>query len=137
MGPEDSCGLQIDIPVQSHPPGNKVNREAVGIHGSGNYVKKGAILPIQDHFNQGFYSRIFLVSKKDGQSIINLLSLNQQLLLYHHFEMKGIHVVLTDLLQEADWMNRTYLKYTYFAFLIQEIQNLKENGALMLKLRRI
>ena len=64
-------------------------------------LENGAILPIRDYLNQGFYSRIFLVPKKDGQSTpaINLHPLNQHLL-YQHFKMESIHVV-RDLLQEG------------------------------------
>ena len=68
-------------------------------------VEKGAIHPLLDPLNQGFYSTIFLVPKKDGQMrpVVNLRPLNQYLL-YQHFKMEGIHVV-RDLLLQGDWMS--------------------------------
>ena len=112
----------IDTPMQSHPPVTMVNQEmadkiSVEVE---TMLEIGAILPIQDPLNKGFYSRIFLVPKKDGQSrpVVNLCPLNQHLL-YQHFKMEGVHVV-RDLLQQGDWMSRIDLKDAYFAIPIHK-----------------
>ena len=60
----------------------------------------------------GFFSRLFLVPKKEGQ-MRPVLPLNK--LIYHkHFKMEGIHTV-RDLLQRDDWMTRINIKDAYFA----------------------
>ena len=122
---ETAAGYKLefmDTPVQSHPPITVVNRDIADKISTEveTMLEKGAIFPIRDHLSQGFYSRIFLVPKKDGQSrpVINLHPLNQHLP-YQHFKMEGIHVV-RDLLQEGDWMSRIDLKDVYFAIPIHK-----------------
>ena len=64
---------------------------------------------------EGFYSRLFLVLKKDGQMrpVINLRPLNQ-FLVHSHFKMEEMHVV-KDLRQKNDWMTRIDLKDACFS----------------------
>ena len=56
-------------------------------------MEKGAIQEVSEN-EDGFYSRLFLVPKKDGQMrpVINLRPLNQ-FLVHNHFKMEGMHVV--------------------------------------------
>ena len=58
----------------------------------------------------GFFFRLFLVPKKEGQMrpVLNLKLLNE--FIYHrHFKMEGMHIV-RDLLQRGDWMTRIDVK---------------------------
>ena len=54
-------------------------------------VAKGTILPVNQE-DEGFYFRIFLLPKKNGQvrPVINLRPLNRSMA-YQHFKMEGIH----------------------------------------------
>ena len=66
--------------MQSHPPVTMVNQEMadeISLEVE-TMLEKGAILPIQDPLNKGFYLRIFLVPKKDSQSrlVVNLCPQN-------------------------------------------------------------
>jgi len=79
-------------------------------------IQKGAVEEVDPRSSvEGFYSRLFLVPKKDGKHrpVINLRPLNA-FLRHQHFKMEGIHVV-RDLLQQGDWMARIDLKDAYFA----------------------
>ena len=70
-------------------------------------IQKGAVEEVDPRSSvEGFYSRLFLVPKKDGKHrpVINLRPLNA-FLRHQHFKMEGIHVV-RDLLQQGDWMAR-------------------------------
>ena len=75
---------------------------------------KGAITPIAPSDQQGFYSNLFLVPKKDGgmRPVINLKRLNE-FIAPHHFKMEGLHT-LKDLLKRNDWMTKVDLKDAYF-----------------------
>ena len=77
-------------------------------------LEKGAIEEVPT-LRQGFYSRLFLVPKKDQQMrpVINLRPLNN-FLRHEHFKMEGIHIV-KDLLRQGDWLTRIDLKDAYFA----------------------
>ena len=77
-------------------------------------LEKGAIEEVPTR-RQGFYSRLFLVPKKDQQMrpVINLRPLNN-FLRHEHFKMEGIHTV-KDLLRQGDWLTRIDLKDAYFA----------------------
>lgn len=77
-------------------------------------LSKGAIHPVSQE-SEGFYSRIFLVPKKNGQvrPVINLRPLNRSMA-YRHFKMEGIQVV-RELLQQGDWLTRIDLKDAYFS----------------------
>ena len=79
-------------------------------------IQTGAVEEVDPRSSvEGFYSRLFLVPKKDGKHrpVINLRPLNA-FLRHQHFKMEGIHVV-RDLLQQGDWMARIDLKDAYFA----------------------
>ena len=95
----------IDSGLQS-PSSGHIIREKL--------MEKGAVQEVRDKAEEGFYSRLFLVPKKDGQMrpVINLRPLNQ-FLVHQHFKMEGMHVV-KDLLQKNDWMMRIDLKDAYF-----------------------
>ena len=79
-------------------------------------IQTGAVEEVDPRSSvEGFYSRLFLVPKKDGKHrpVINLRPLNA-FLRHQHFKMEGIHVV-RDLLQQGDWMAHIDLKHAYFA----------------------
>ena len=105
-----------DQPQQSHRPETMESRhQAKAISEEIQKLEeKGAIREINND-KEGFYSRLFLVPKKDGQMrpVINLRPLNQ-FLVHNHFKMEGMHVV-RDLLQKNDWMTRIDLKDAYFS----------------------
>jgi len=77
-------------------------------------LQKGAILP-QMHNSEGFYSRLFLVPKKNDQMrpVINLKQLNQWVET-PHFKMEGTST-LRELLRARDWMVKVDLKDAYFS----------------------
>ena len=78
-------------------------------------LQKGAITKLlPSEAQQGFYSYLFLVPKKDGgmRPVINLKRLNEYVV-PHHFKMEGIHT-LKDLLRRNDWMTKVDLKDAYF-----------------------
>ena len=80
-----------------------------------NMESKHAISEITpDGTDQGFYSQLFLVPKKDGgqRPVINLKKLNS-FTRTEHFKMEGIHI-LKDLLKPGDWMAKVDLKDAYF-----------------------
>ena len=66
----------------------------------------------------GFYSNLFLVSKKDGgqRSVINLKSLNQ-FVRTQHFNIEGIYT-LNEIVRPNDWMVKVDLKDAFFTTLI-------------------
>ncbi len=72
-----------------------------------------SVLP-QTKSNEGFYSQLFLVPKKDGNQrpVINLKRLNT-FEKTKHFKMDGIHM-LKHLLRQGDWMAKVDLKDAYF-----------------------
>ena len=76
-------------------------------------LKKGAVVPVSDS-QEGFYSNLFLVPKKNGQMrpVINLKRLNQWVSA-EHFKMEGIPT-LRDLLSPGDWFVKVDLKDAYF-----------------------
>ena len=66
---------------------------------------KGAIVEMPpEEADQGFYSSLFLVPKKDRgrMPVINVESLNKYVV-PHHFKMQRFHT-LKDLLKRNDWM---------------------------------
>uniref|UniRef100_H3AC65 ribonuclease H n=1 Tax=Latimeria chalumnae TaxID=7897 RepID=H3AC65_LATCH len=77
-------------------------------------VRKQAISRVIPGEEPGFISTLFLVPKKDGgfHPVINLRALNE-VVVYRHFKMEGIHL-LRDTLQSQDWMARLDLKDAYF-----------------------
>jgi hypothetical protein len=72
-------------------------------------LQKGAVVEVPQM--QGFYSSLFIVSKKDG-GMINLKSLNE-FIVRHHFKMEGIQTV-KDLLKSGEWMTKVDLKDACF-----------------------
>ena len=78
-------------------------------------LAKGAVTELPpEEADQGFYSSLFLVPKKDGgmRPVINLKSLNE-FVIPHHFKMEGLHT-LKDILRRGDWMTKVDLKDAYF-----------------------
>lgn len=63
---------------------------------------------------RGFYSNMFIVSKKDGgqRPVINLKHLNRHVK-SEHFKMEGLHTV-NALLRRNDWMAKVDLKDAFF-----------------------
>lgn len=82
-------------------------------------LTKGAITKVSQE-TPGFYSRLFLVPKKDGgmRPVIDLKSLNNYIP-PHHFKMEGLHT-LRDLLKKGDWMTKVDLKDAYFMIPFQQ-----------------
>ena len=78
-------------------------------------LQKQAIQQLEHLVEEGFWSNIFLVPKKDGgqRPVINLKALNQ-FVNTEHFKMEGIHTV-KDRLRHGDWLAKVDLKDTYFA----------------------
>ena len=90
-------------PQQSHRPMTvqSGHKAAVISDEIGKMVEKGAIQEVKGRTTDGFFSRLSLVPKKEGQMrpVLNLKPLNK--LIYHrHFKMEGMHIV-RDLLQRA------------------------------------
>ena len=82
---------------------------------------KGAVSEVPwAQTEEGFYSTLFLVPKKEGQyrPVINLRSLNR-FMKVEHFKMEGMHIV-RDLLQNDNWMTRLDLKDAHFAIPIHK-----------------
>ena len=77
-------------------------------------LQKQAIQQLEHPVEEGFWSNIFLVPKKDGgqRPVINLKALNQ-FVNTEHFKMEGIHTV-KDLLRHGDWLAKVDLKDAYF-----------------------
>jgi len=78
-------------------------------------LEKGAIETVpQSEIHQGFYSRLFLVTKKKGdlRPVINLKPLNQYLR-KQHFKMDTLSKVL-NLVKPQDWALSLDLKDAYF-----------------------
>ena len=69
----------------------------------------------------GFYSNMFLVPKKDGKvrPVINLKKLNQFVHI-HHFKMEGIQTA-RELVQPKDWMTKIDLSDAYFTIPVDEL----------------
>ena len=80
-----------------------------------NLRQKGAVSEVVSQVQEGFFSVLFLVPKKEGKfrPVLNLKALNS-FLTTEHFKMEGMHTV-RDLLQQGDWMTRLDLKDAYFA----------------------
>jgi len=77
-------------------------------------LDKGAIVPVPQQEEGGFYSSLFLIPKKDGKMrpVINLKRLNSWVLT-QHFKMEGMHT-LQDLLHQDAWLAKLDLKDAYF-----------------------
>ena len=80
-------------------------------------MSKGAISELsapERASQEGFYSNIFLVPKKDGKvrPVINLKKLNQFVQTYH-FKMEGIQTA-RELVRPNNWLTKIDLKDAYF-----------------------
>ncbi len=79
-------------------------------------MNKGAISPVQ-YSPEGFYSRLFLVPKKDGSSsfrpVIDLRQLNK-FITNEHFQMENL-TCIKHLLYPNDYMVKLDLKDAYLA----------------------
>ena len=73
-------------------------------------LQKQVIQPVECPSERDFYSKIFLVPKKDGgqRPVINLKALNS-FVHPEHFKMEGIHT-LKDLLEQGDWLAKIDLR---------------------------
>ena len=85
-------------------------------------LSKGVVMKLHPFESQeGFYSTLFLVPKKDGRTrpVINLKRLNE-FISPQDFKMEGMHTV-RDLLRENDWLTKVNQKNAYFMVPIHEI----------------
>ena len=96
---EAITGYKLDLlgnPRQTHVPLSKTNARETELMNQEiqKLLDKGAIQQVSGVTAEGYYSRIFLVPKKEGQyrPVINLRPLNNWIR-YYHFKMEGIHVV--------------------------------------------
>ena len=80
-------------------------------------LQKGVVTRVETQ--DGFYSTLFLVPKKDGgqRPVINLKALNG-FVQNHHFKMEGIHT-LKELVRPGDWLTKVDLKDAYFTIPIR------------------
>ena len=78
-------------------------------------VKKNAIEAVSDLEN-GFYSQVFVVPKKDGGwcPIINLKKLNRYLRI-SNFKIENISIV-KNVHHPADYLGKIYLKVSHFTY---------------------
>ena len=76
-------------------------------------LEKGAVVPVTEN-QEGYYSNLFLVPKKNGQMrpVINLKWLNLWVSA-EHFKMEGI-ATLREMLRPGDWFVKVDLKDAYF-----------------------
>ena len=112
------------LPEQLWIPSSETDRISAGLISEEvqAMLDKGAICRIQRNPEEGFFSRIFLVPKKDGKfrPVVNLRPLNR-CIQYRHFKMEGIYIV-RDLLRRGDYMTRIDLKDAYFALPVHFLQ---------------
>ena len=122
---EAVTGYKLDLmgnPKQSHIPLSKANAKETELMNQEiqKLMGRGAIQQVLEGSAKGYYSRIFLVSKKGGQyrPVINLRPLTSWIR-YNHFKMEGIHVV-KDLLLKGDYFTQTDLKDAYLTILMHQ-----------------
>ena len=117
------------VPWKFEPPASEPKRSAFQ-QAIQKLLAKGAIEPVIDHSSPGFYSRLFLVPKKDGgwRPVIDLSQLNEFLEI-PHFRMETAEGIMKAL-QRKEWavtldlrdaylhipMSRGSRKYLRFAF---------------------
>lgn len=105
-----SLSSQVTLPAEPvFPP-----KQAAQVKEELQYLlEKGAVVPVIDS-QEGFYSNLLLVPKKNGQMrpAINLRLLNEWVTT-EHFKMEGIPT-LKDILKSGDWFVKVDLKDAYF-----------------------
>ena len=113
-------GYRLELtgsPEQTHIPSSETDRRSANLISDEvqSMLDKGAIHSVQQDAGKGWFSRIFLVPKREGKfrPVVNLRPLNRWIR-YRHFKMEGIHIV-KDLLKKGDYMTRVDLKDAYFA----------------------
>ena len=117
-------GFEIDFhstPVQSCPPVTRASFSETQLIDAEvqDLLKKGPIQEVSPS-DQTFYSRLFLVPKKEGtyRPVIDLSSLNR-FVRHVHFQMEGLHCLKT-CLRKGDYMKSTDQKDTYVSVPIQK-----------------
>ena len=112
-------GFQIHFhstPFQSCPPVTRASFSETKLIDAEvqELLKKGVIQEVSPS-DQAFYSRLFLVPKKEGtyRPVIDSSSLNR-FVPHVHFQMEGLHCLKT-LLRKGDHMTSIDLKDAYFS----------------------
>ena len=109
LGPPPLSTTPVEFPGDRSSAGRARLLEAVG-----KLLEKGAIETVDDPSTPGFYSRLFLVPKKDGgwRPVIDLKALNQHLL-KESFKMET-PASIAAAMRPGEWTTSIDLKDAYF-----------------------